>query len=76
MARLGLGEDWQCTFANEWSEKKAATYRMRFGPGELQVRDVKDLTPEDLPGVPTLVWASFPCQGLSLALKASEEHGE
>jgi DNA (cytosine-5)-methyltransferase 1 len=67
MARLGLAEDWTCTFANEWSEKKAATYRNRFGSRELLVEDVAKLTPEMLPGPPTLAWASFPCQDLSLA---------
>lgn len=67
MARLGLGEGWHCTFSNEWAEKKAAAYRARFGERELRVCDVADLTPGELPGVPDLVWASFPCQDLSLA---------
>ncbi len=67
MARLGLGEAWRCTFANEWSEKKAATYLRRFGADELHIRDVAELEPSELPGIPTLVWASFPCQDLSLA---------
>jgi DNA (cytosine-5)-methyltransferase 1 len=67
MARLGMGEDWDCLFSNEWCPKKASTYRRRHGAKELRVCDVADLTPEDLPGVPTLVWASFPCQDLSLA---------
>jgi DNA (cytosine-5)-methyltransferase 1 len=67
MARLGLGADWQCTFSNEWSDKKAAAYRARFGDHGLRVCDVAALTPADLPGAPTLAWASFPCQDLSLA---------
>lgn len=67
MARLGLGSDWNCVFSNEWSEKKAATYRKRFGDAGLRVCDVADLTPQDLPGIATLAWASFPCQDLSLA---------
>ena len=67
MARLGLGASWECTFSNEWRLKKAASYRARFGKGELRVCDVADLTAGDLPGTPTLVWASFPCQDLSLA---------
>jgi DNA (cytosine-5)-methyltransferase 1 len=67
MARLGLGEEWKCTFSNEWCEKKAASYRARFGGEELRVCDVADLVPDDLPGTPTLVWGSFPCQDLSLA---------
>ncbi|HLH44695.1 MAG TPA: DNA (cytosine-5-)-methyltransferase [Bryobacteraceae bacterium] len=67
MARLGLGSEWRCTFANEWCEKKAASYRAYFDGGELKIGDVANLRLEELPGVPTLVWASFPCQDLSLA---------
>lgn len=68
MARLGLGSTWECTFANDISEKKADAYRAFWGPSpELKVGDVGELTTEDLPGIPDLVWASFPCQDLSLA---------
>jgi len=67
MARLGLGKEWNCVFANEKSDKKAASYRSRFGPHGLKVCDVADLKLADLPGTPTLAWASFPCQDLSLA---------
>lgn len=68
MARLGLGPAWNCAFANEWCQKKAAAYRDYFGESpELKVCDVAALTPDDLLGTPTLVWASFPCQDLSLA---------
>jgi DNA (cytosine-5)-methyltransferase 1 len=67
MARIGLGTGWRCTFANEWCEKKAASYRAYFGGDELRVEDVANLSVRDLPGVPTLVWGSFPCQDLSLA---------
>ena len=67
MARLGLGGAWNCAFSNEWCEKKAASYRARFGDAELRVCDVARLSTNDLPGTPTLVWGSFPCQDLSLA---------
>src|SRR5882724_3971633 len=67
MARIGLGSAWRCTFANEWSEKKAASYEAYFGCDGLKVDDVANLSIEDLPGVPALMWASFPCQDLSLA---------
>jgi len=40
MARLGLGSDWRCAFANEWCEKKATSYRAYFGGDELKVEDV------------------------------------
>ena len=29
MARLGLGEQWRCVFANGWSAKKATAYTRR-----------------------------------------------
>ncbi len=67
MARLGLGGEWRSRFANDICEKKAASYRAAFGDRELCVCDVASLAPDDLPGRPTLVWASFPCQDLSLA---------
>lgn len=67
MARLGLGDGWNCLFSNEWSEKKAEVYRQRFGSSCLRVCDVAELAVSDLPGTPTLAWASFPCQDLSLA---------
>lgn len=77
MARLGLGPAWNCTFANEWCEKKAAAYRAYFGKSpELKVCDVAELTPDDLPGTPTLVWGSFPCQDLSLAGNGAGLAGE
>lgn len=68
MARLGLGERWRCLFANDACEKKARAYKSNFdGAPELIVRDVGDVVTDDLPGEPVLVWASFPCQDLSLA---------
>jgi len=68
MARLGLGSGWKCTFANDFCRKKATAYRAFFGPSpELKVADVSQITTKDLPGTPDLVWASFPCQDLSLA---------
>lgn len=76
MARLGLGDDFRCLFANEWCDKKAAAYRAYFGGKELRVDDVANLTADQLPGLPTLVWASFPCQDLSLAGNGAGLAGE
>jgi DNA (cytosine-5)-methyltransferase 1 len=77
MARLGLGTRWNCTFANEWCEKKAKAYRSYFGRSpELKVRDVRSLTANDLPGRADLAWASFPCQDLSLAGSGAGLRGE
>lgn len=68
MARLGLGDDWKCLFANEWSLKKAESYRANFAPAsELRVEDIWKLSASDLPGRADFAWASFPCQDLSLA---------
>jgi len=68
MARLGLGARWECLFANEWCEKKAAAYRANFPPArELRVDDIWNLETAAIPGQATLAWASFPCQDLSLA---------
>jgi DNA (cytosine-5)-methyltransferase 1 len=67
MARAGLGESWKCLFANDIDEKKGATYVLNWGGTELRLADVASLEPSDLPGKADLVWASFPCQDLSLA---------
>lgn len=76
MARLGLGEGWTCLLANDIDEKKAASYRKRFGAAHLRVCDVASLTPREMPGIADLVWASFPCQDLSLAGKGEGLEGE
>jgi len=77
MARLGLGPHWNCTFANEWCEKKARAYRAYFGESpELKIQDIRSLKADDLPGHPELVWASFPCQDLSLAGSGAGLRGE
>ncbi len=67
MARLGLGADWDCLFANDRDPVKAATYRANFGAGHFHEADVFDLSAADLPGHADLAWASSPCQDLSLA---------
>ena len=67
MARGGLGSAWSCLFANDFDEKKAASYRANWGGDELWVGDVAEVSSAQLPGVADLAWASFPCQDLSLA---------
>jgi DNA (cytosine-5)-methyltransferase 1 len=68
MARAGLENTrWRCLFANDFDHKKARTYRENWGEGELRVADVGQLRTTDLPDYADLVWASFPCQDLSLA---------
>jgi DNA (cytosine-5)-methyltransferase 1 len=67
MARAGLGADWICRLANDLDPAKAAAYRANWGEGDLIEANVWDLKPDDLPGTADLVWASSPCQDLSLA---------
>jgi DNA (cytosine-5)-methyltransferase 1 len=67
MARLGLGDDWRCAFANDFDPVKAAAYRDNFGDEDLKQGDVFALTAADLPGQADLAWASSPCQDFSLA---------
>ena len=68
MVRAGLGKNWDCIFANDFDGKKALTYQNNWGAdGELQVKDIREISANDLRGSVDLAWASFPCQDLSLA---------
>ena len=67
MARLGLGPRWKCLFANDFDPRKSQTYRRYWGDDALVLGDVQSVTAAGLPGRADLVWASFPCQDLSLA---------
>jgi DNA (cytosine-5)-methyltransferase 1 len=67
MARAGLGSGWECLFANDIDKKKAASYAANWTSKSLKTGDVGSLSTSDLPGAPDLIWASFPCQDLSLA---------
>jgi DNA (cytosine-5)-methyltransferase 1 len=67
MVRAGLGLRWQCLFANDFDFKKSATYADNWGVGTIVTKDVRKLDAKEIPGRADLVWASFPCQDLSLA---------
>lgn len=69
MARLGLGDRWACTFANDFDPQKAAAYRANFADAAQHFHegDVWKIAPADLPGRAELAWASSPCQDFSLA---------
>ncbi|GJL95159.1 MAG: DNA (cytosine-5-)-methyltransferase [Hyphococcus sp.] len=68
MARLGLGDSWQCALANDIDPQKCAAYRANFGEGHLFEGDIGALSLENLPETRMdLMWGSFPCQDLSLA---------
>ncbi len=76
MARAGLGELWRCTFANDISPKKGASYAANWGGDHLRIGDVNQVEARELPGHADLAWASFPCQDLSLAGKGQGLKGE
>ena len=68
MARAGLGEQWNCLFANEFDLKKTESYKKYWPtPDVLKIGDIGKLKGADVPGKADLAWASFPCQDLSLA---------
>ena len=68
MAHAGLGTgNWDCLLANDFDHKKCDSYARNWGDDALVCGDVAKLKTKDLPGRANLVWASFPCQDLSLA---------
>lgn len=67
MASAGLGRGWKCLFANDFDEMKGQVYSSNWGAGHLRVGDVAAISTSELPDEADLVWASFPCQDLSLA---------
>lgn len=68
MAHAGLGTaNWDCLFANDFDRKKCESYARNWGDDALVCGDVAKLKTIDLPGRANLIWASFPCQDLSLA---------
>ena len=67
MARAGLGANWDCAFANDFDPMKADVYRANWGAEDFVLGDVNAIGTDQLIGQADLVWASFPCQDLSLA---------
>jgi len=67
MARAGLENGWNCLFANDFDAKKGLSYAVNWGSDQLHVGDVAQIKASMLPERADLVWASFPCQDLSLA---------
>jgi DNA (cytosine-5)-methyltransferase 1 len=54
-------------WANDIDPKKEAVYVANFGKDHFVRKDIADVTIAELDKNPTLAWASFPCQDLSLA---------
>ena len=77
MVRQGLGDHWNCLFANDFDGKKGLAYQANWGTGgELAVCDIANIDASDLPDIADLCWGSFPCQDLSLAGRGKGLHGE
>lgn len=76
MARQGLRDGWQCTFANDFDRKKCEIYRKNWGGEDLFPGDVGAVSTADLPGRCDLAWASSPCQDFSLAGNGAGLNGD
>ena len=76
MARAGLGPEWRCLFANDFDEKKVQAYSANWGNSEIRLGDIRSIDSAEVPGHPDLIWASFPCQDLSLAGNGAGLNGE
>jgi DNA (cytosine-5)-methyltransferase 1 len=76
MVSQGLGDHWECLFANDFDEMKARAYRANNDPRPFVLGDVTKVRVADLPGEADLSWASFPCQDLSLAGEGAGLKGE
>jgi DNA (cytosine-5)-methyltransferase 1 len=76
MVNAGLGDEWKCLFANDFSEKKRASYEANWGKNHFVPGDVAKVQLDQLPDQADLAWASFPCQDLSLAGNGAGLKGE
>jgi len=76
MVNAGLGDEWKCLFANDFSEKKRAAYEANWGKDHFVPGDVGKVQLDQLPEQADLAWASFPCQDLSLAGNGAGLKGE
>lgn len=68
LARVGLGPEWRCLFANDVDARKCAAYRANFGADSILEKDLAAVGLDELPKARAdLAWGSFPCQDVSLA---------
>lgn len=67
MAKAGLGDGWECLYANDRDALKAKVYAANWGAAHFDNRDISEVSARDLPETADLAWASFPCQDLSVA---------
>lgn len=66
MARIGLGDMWECVRACDIDSKKCASYRANFNDSHLFEGSIADVKVAEAKPA-RLAWASFPCQDTSLA---------
>jgi DNA (cytosine-5)-methyltransferase 1 len=68
MVGEGLGDEWECKFANDVDPAKGRSYRANFPDNMLKICDVTKLTVNDLPSQPVdLAAMTPPCVGHSEA---------
>ena len=67
MARAGLGDAWECVFANDYDDLKETAYTTNWGKDHFLNKDIGLVSLADLPPTVDMAWASFPCQDLSVA---------
>ncbi|MFW6195399.1 MAG: DNA cytosine methyltransferase, partial [Chloroflexota bacterium] len=67
LVRMGLEQEgFRIVFANDIDRVKYRLYDANFGSGEYLLRDIRELSGDDIPDV-EVATASFPCIDLSLA---------
>lgn len=67
LVRLGLDNRWSCSLAVDWDGTKEEAYKCLWGEEAFERADVSEISEERITDGTSLVWASFPCQDLSLA---------
>jgi DNA (cytosine-5)-methyltransferase 1 len=66
LVALGLAPEFETLWANDICPKKGAVYTANHPPERFHLADIRRIDGSNLPFA-DLVWASFPCQDLSLA---------
>ena len=67
MASAGLGGEWHCLLACDHDPAKVRAYRENWSGHPVVVQDVRELTAGQVGDRADLLWASPPCQDVSIA---------
>jgi DNA (cytosine-5)-methyltransferase 1 len=59
MVRAGLGDSWKCLFANDFDDKKAASYEQNWGEDEILVKNIT------IPGILRIPVGGCACEALA-----------